>query len=218
MSHLGYANQLNESEISDVDEYSKSKDQIEKASQFANEITTKAFSSGCPDILLYKDGYPGSYEYSSSVSTTRKETKARKPIILDKTFEPVYEIAKLDFKSSALNFDKLEGILKRYQEYPEKYRTLIWRYLLSLPLNRVDFETFIKRDPHPAFTELYKRFDIKSQRMYNKLVRVCSALAYWCPLLAEVSYLPELVYPFVQFIKNDDLVLFEVLICFIMQY
>lgn len=90
--------------------------------------------------------------------------------------------------------------------------------MLSLPLNREDFESLIKRDPHPAFTNLYTRFELKSKRIYNKLVRILSALAYWCPLFAEVKYLPELVYPFVQLIKNDDLVLYEVLVSFLMQH
>ena len=125
---------------------------------------------------------------------------------------PSYEISKMDFKTAALQFDKLENILKRFQEYPNKYRVLIWRYLLSLPLNRDDFETFIKQDPHYAYTDLYERFEVKSSRLYNKLVRILSALSHWCPLFAEVTYLPELVFPFVKLIKNDDLVLFEVLV------
>ena len=54
--------------------------------------------------------------------------------------------------------------------------------------------------------------------MYNKLVRILSALAYWCPLFGEISYLPELVYPFVQLIKNDDMVCFETILCFLMQH
>ena len=118
----------------------------------------------------------------------------------------------MDFKTAALQFGKLENILKRFQEYPDNYRILIWRYLLSLPLNRDNFETFIKRDPHPAYTDLYKRFEVKSSRLYNKLVRILSALSYWCPFFKQVTYLPELVFPFVQLIKNDDLVLFEVLV------
>jgi len=45
-----------------------------------------------------------------------------------------------------------------------------------------------------------------------------SALAYWCPIFAEGKYLPHIDYPFVNRIKNDDLVLFEVLVSFFMQH
>lgn len=95
---------------------------------------------------------------------------------------------------------------------------MIWRYLLSLPLNKNTFESLIKRDPHPAFTNLHKSFPLKSHRLYSKLVRTLSALAYWCPLFAEIEYIPRLVFPFVKLIQNDDLVLFEILVSFLMQH
>ena len=89
-------------------------------------------------------------------------------------------------------------MLRHFGEYPEKYRTLIWRYLLSLPLNKSAFEGLIRQGPHPSFQALHKRFPLKSYKLYNKLVRVLSALAHWCPLFAEVDYLPQVVFPFVK--------------------
>lgn len=102
---------------------------------------------------------------------------------------------------SSMNYDKLQGVLKKFHEYPEKYRTMIWRYLLSLPMNKKMFEAYIKKDPHPVYVNLYKTYSVKSYRMYNKLVRVLSALAHWSPVFAEVSYLPDLVFPFLKVIK-----------------
>jgi hypothetical protein len=54
--------------------------------------------------------------------------------------------------------------------------------------------------------------------MINKLARICSALAHWSPLFAEVEYLPDIVFPFLKIIKADDLVLFEVVMSFLMQF
>jgi hypothetical protein len=39
---------------------------------------------------------------------------------------------------------------------------------------------------------------VKDRRAFRKLQELCSTLAYWCPLFAEVSYLPSFVYPFVR--------------------
>jgi len=41
-----------------------------------------------------------------------------------------------------------------------------------------------------------------------------SALTAWCPIFAEIDYLPKIVYPFVRVIENDDLVLFETVMSF----
>jgi len=119
---------------------------------------------------------------------------------------------------ASMNRGKLIKALKKFKEYPDKYRTMIWKYMLSLPMNKKVFESYIKRDPHPAYAQLYKTYSVKSYRLYNKLVRILSALAHWCPLFAEVSYLPDLVFPFVKAIKYDDLVLFEVIVSFLMQH
>jgi hypothetical protein len=43
-------------------------------------------------------------------------------------------------------------------------------------------------------------------------------LAHWCPIFAEIDYIPNLVFPFVKAIRNDDLVLFEVVVSFFMQH
>lgn len=42
---------------------------------------------------------------------------------------------------------------------------------------------------------------VKDRRAFRKLQELCCALAYWCPLFAEVSYLPSLVYPFVRLLS-----------------
>lgn len=111
-------------------------------------------------------------------------------------------------------YEKLNNILKNFNEYPEKYRVLIWRFLLTLPLNKPNFESYLKKDIHPAFLTLQDRFPVKSAYKYNKLVRILSALTAWCPIFAEVDYVPKIVYPFVRVIQNDDLVLFETVMSF----
>jgi hypothetical protein len=187
----------------------------------SNEPQTVRVQAGA-DILIYKDGVTDTQDYGSFVFKAGKETRSEKPVILEQTFEPVYGLDKIKSSTpgfdSELNYDRLKSVLKKYTEYPDKYRTIIWKYLLSLPMKKTLFESYIKGDIHPAFKDLYKTYQVKSYRMYNKLARVCSALAHWSPLFAEISYLPDLVFPFVKTIKHDDLVLFEVVMSFLIQH
>lgn len=57
-----------------------------------------------------------------------------------------------------------------------------------------------------------------SYRLYNKLVRILSALAYWSPIFIEVEFLPHIVFPFLKLIPNDDLFVFELIMALIVQW
>ena len=113
---------------------------------------------------------------------------------------------------------KLRRLLKQYGQFPEKYRTLTWKYLLKLPLNREAFQGLLNRGVNPAFKDLHKRFPVPSYRLYNKLVRILSALGYWSPVFCDVTFLPQIVYHFIKAIPNDDLVVFETVMSLLVQW
>lgn len=111
-------------------------------------------------------------------------------------------------------------MLKEFGEYPEKYRFLTWKHLLGLPLNKDTFNSLLKKGVHPAFKTLHRRFPINSHRLYNKLVRMLSALGHWCPVFQadNVDFLPQMVFPFIKCIPNDDLFTFELIVAIITQF
>ena len=76
----------------------------------------------------------------------------------------------------------------------------------------------MNRGVHPAFKDLHKRFPVSSYRLYNKLVRILSALGYWSPVFCDVSFLPNIVLPLLKAIPNDDLVVFELVMSLIVQW
>ena len=76
----------------------------------------------------------------------------------------------------------------------------------------------MNRGVHPAFKSLHKRFPVDSYRLYNKLVRILSAIGYWSPIFLEIEYLPQIVFPFLKIIPNDDLFVFELLMVLITQW
>ena len=101
---------------------------------------------------------------------------------------------------------------------PDKYRTLTWRYLLKLPLDKENFQGLLARGVHPAFKDLHKRFPVASYRLYNKLVRILSALGHWSPVMLDVTFLPQIVFTFLKVIPNDDLLVFELIMSLIVQW
>jgi len=109
-------------------------------------------------------------------------------------------------------------MLKQYGEFPEKYRTLTWKYLLGLPLNKESYSNLIRKGVHPAYKSLHKKYPISSYKLYNKLVRTLSALGFWCPVFLDVDYFPSVVFPFIKVIPNDDLLVFELIMALVVQW
>jgi hypothetical protein len=144
------------------------------------------------------------------------------PHVEDMSFEPLYETARLDMNKTMLKPKKLLKMVHEFGEFPSKYRFLIWRFMLSLPHNKEGFENLIAPGVHEAYINLHERHPVCSYRVYSRLVRHLSALANWCSICAEMEFLPSMVYPFVKLISEgqgggDDLVLFETLLCLIIQ-
>jgi len=157
-------------------------------------------------------------DYSSKPQKVKTQKQPRHPQKIDESFKPIYEQASLPFNLGMMKYDKLTNILKNFNEYPEKYRPLIWRFLLELPLNKSNFESYLKNGIHPSLLNLDQKFPLKSAHKFNKLIRIMSALAHWCPVFGDIDYLPKIVYPFIRFIPNDDLVLFETVMSFFVQH
>jgi hypothetical protein len=109
-------------------------------------------------------------------------------------------------------------MLKQFGEYPEKYRFLTWKYLLDLPLNKESYAALVRRGVHPVFKNLHKKYPIAQNKLYNKLVRTLSALGFWSPIFLDIEFLPQIVFPFIKLIPNDDLLVFELIMAIIVQY
>jgi hypothetical protein len=117
-----------------------------------------------------------------------------------------------------LNRKRLESSLRSLGKFPEKYRLLSWRFLLRLPKNEEAFRALVAKGTHPVFLNLEATYPLKNQRLLRRLIRVLSALTYWCPALGEVDYLPAFVYPFVKMSHANDLVAFEICLCLLLYF
>ncbi|XP_023936242.2 TBC1 domain family member 31 [Bicyclus anynana] len=104
---------------------------------------------------------------------------------------------------------RLRRILMQYGEYPDKFRSIIWRSLLVTPKNKKAYTALIDRGIHPAYKDIEKQFTIHSSVTLKNLKRLLSCLAHWCPLFAVMKFLPSFVFPFVKVLQKDPLLLFE---------
>ena len=82
---------------------------------------------------------------------------------------------------------------------------MLWRLLLRLPENAAELASVSLRGTHPAYRLMHREYPVGGDhRLFLRLQAVCSNLAHWTPLLAEVDYLPALVYPFVLVFGADE--------------
>jgi len=165
--------------------------------------TAKRKESRIEDIAFRKEG-DNDFNHHST-------TNGNNVSLTNESLGALYKMAKLDPKTSQLNHGQLKKILSVYGEYPEKYRILVWRFLLQIPMNKEAFSNLLKKGTHPAFKDLHKKYPIESHKLFARLERILSCLAYWSPIFAEVDYFPEFVFPFIKMFGSDEMACFEVL-------
>jgi hypothetical protein len=122
---------------------------------------------------------------------------------------PLHELASTLPSDKLLTESKLKAYLAAHHEFPVRYRQVIWRYLLKLPENAAAFAELSLRGPHPAFETLHDKYPVRSRRLFSRLEGTCSQLAHWAPIFGEVSYLPQLVFPFIIVYGVDELATLE---------
>ncbi|XP_049876016.1 TBC1 domain family member 31 [Pectinophora gossypiella] len=104
---------------------------------------------------------------------------------------------------------RLRRILMQYGEYPDKFRSIIWRSLLNTPRNKTAYSALVEKGIHPVYKDIEKQFTIHSSVTLKSLKRLLSCLAHWCPLFGVMKFLPGFVFPFVKVLQKDPLLLFE---------
>lgn len=112
----------------------------------------------------------------------------------------------LDHDSRVINMDKLRVMLMRYGVYPEKYRTIIWRFLLQLPDKRAltpQYQALAEKGSHPATATLLEPFPLPRTKLRALLEDALAAVCWNSPVLSVVHFTPNLLFPFVQLYGSD---------------
>ena len=118
-----------------------------------------------------------------------------------------------------LDRSKLSALLTTHGEFPTKYRCMIWRFLLRVPLSKSAFQRIALIDGdggatkteevHPCWTSLERTHPLRDGRLLHKLKALLSRLTRWCGLFGHVAFLPQFVFPFAKLFGNDEMGCFE---------
>ncbi|KAI9203502.1 uncharacterized protein BJ171DRAFT_509794 [Polychytrium aggregatum] len=157
----------------------------------------------------------GSIEDTLERAPVKKHTPTVKVADQPETF---YELVESKHDSSIMNRAKLAKFLHHYGVYPDKYRILIWRFLLRLPENYEAYQALMQLGPHPVVKEFRRKFPLKSERLNKSMEKVLSALAHWTLIIENLEYMPALIFPFVKLFSNDIFTCFEVLVTLVINW
>ncbi|TNV75044.1 hypothetical protein FGO68_gene1696 [Halteria grandinella] len=206
-----------------------------------NKLNKQCLNStlGINASMAIKENYPDTLNFNQSTNIDIKKVgnnntmqgtfQASQSTVIKKNSmsQPYnsYTIGK-SFKNSngdplkeLLNHQKLASFIKSYHIFPDDKRSLAWRSLLSLPMNQEAYNNLISQGIHPAYAKLADQYPLQSESMFSRLQRTLSCLAYYCPLFAEIDYLPQLIFPFVKLFKRgEELLIFEVALSILLQF
>ncbi|KAJ9580105.1 hypothetical protein L9F63_004247, partial [Diploptera punctata] len=111
-----------------------------------------------------------------------------------------------------LDLNRLKPILKEFGEYPECYRSLIWKAILQLPGNQASYVSLVKKDIHHSYANLEVEYPLENKTALKNLKRLLSCMTHWSPVFSEAKFLPLFVFPFVKVFQNDPFVCFEAVV------
>ncbi len=132
----------------------------------------------------------------------------------------LFELTGLTPEETIVNENKLREFLAAFGEYPERYRGLIWQFLLKLPNNSNDYDRLAALGVHHKYDRFYLLYSMRTQSHYERLQMLCSILSHWAPPLGHAAYLPQLVFPFQMLFPEDkdNITVIEIMISFMMWY
>ena len=127
----------------------------------------------------------------------------------------------LDAASRKANLSKLRYLLLQHGAFPERYRPVIYRFLLQLPDRNSlapQFVLLMNRGSHPGAVQLMRPFPLPDNRLRLLFEKVLSALAHHAPAFAVAHFMPNLVFPFVSVFNADIQSCVEVVLSFLQNW
>ena len=122
--------------------------------------------------------------------------------------------SKEKMKLKLLQYKIIKESLDQCGSFPANIRKYIYQYLFSLPNEKNIFEKYNKFGIHPFYRFLNDIYPLDDEILRNNLQKLCSLLSFYSPLIGNIYFLPELVFPFVKCFPNEEHFLFELLIAF----
>lgn len=147
---------------------------------------------------------PGCSTEPCKKSVDKRKTKRIDPCHL--------KVSALGLLEQEVNRTQLHKLLRSFGEYPQKYRLLIWEFLLGIPHNNAAFRIVARSGLHSAYQNLDEKLSRLGKVLACRMKCTLSSLANWCPLFVEVLFLPALVFPWVKMFGDHKRTCLEVVI------
>ena len=122
--------------------------------------------------------------------------------------------SKEKMRMKLLQYNIIKESLDQCSSFPSNIRKYIYQFLFSLPNEKRIFEKYDKNGIHPFYRFLDDIYPLVDTNQKLNLQKVCSLLSFYSPLIGNIYFLPELVFPFVKCFPNEEHFLFELLIAF----
>ena len=122
--------------------------------------------------------------------------------------------SKEKMRMKLLQYNIIKESLDQCSSFPSNIRKYIYQFLFSLPNDKKIYEKYDKMGIHPFFRFLDDIYPLADPIQKFNLQKVCSLLAFYSPLIGNIYFLPELVFPFIKCFPNEEHFLFELLIAF----
>jgi hypothetical protein len=149
-----------------------------------------------------------------------------------KAHHSLFQLIRTSPASDHFSEPKLRIFLKKFGQYPTRYRPLVWRYLLQLPENEVAFSALCTRQSYSGGAHEddlkggarshhhrhHQSSKVKDRRVSQRLRNVCRLLTLWSPVFGEVDYVPQLVFPFSLIFGSDEMSCLETVMTLLMWY
>ena len=135
--------------------------------------------------------------------------------IFKKALESEFPVSsKEKMRMKLLQYNTIKESLDQCSSFPSNIRKYIYQFLFSLPNEKRIFEKYDKNGIHPFYRFLDDIYPLTDTTQKLNLQKVCSLLSFYSPLIGNLYFLPELVFPFVKCFPNEEHFLFELLIAF----
>ena len=177
---------------------------------------SKNKSSSATATRFYPISDPSDY---SNIQNSYDSKMLKQPILnlglYQKAIESEFpQSSKEKMKLKLLQYNVVKEALDQCSSFPSNIRKYIYQFLFSLPNQKDIYERYNKFGIHPFFRFLNDIYPLDDSTQRKNLQKVCSLLAFYSPLIGNIYFLPDLVFPFVKCFPNEEHFLFELLIAF----
>ena len=122
--------------------------------------------------------------------------------------------SKEKMRMKLFQYNIIKESLDQCSSFPSNMRKYIYQFLFSLPNDKKIYEKYNQMGIHPFFRFLDDIYPLTETTQKLNLQKLCSLLAFYSPLIGNIYFLPELVFPFIKCFPNEEHFLFELLIAF----